>query len=141
MALELGGFSIPESALTWRFVKASGPGGQNVNKVSTAAECRLHLARAGLPEDVRWRLAALAGSRLNSRGEVVLFAETHRSQARNRADALNRLSDLVAAARRKPKRRIASGPSRAQKARRREEKRRRAEVKRARRPPGGEGGT
>ncbi len=136
MTLELGGFSIPETALTWRFVKASGPGGQNVNKVSTAAECRLHLGRAGLPEDVRWRLAALAGSRLNSRDELVLFADTHRSQGRNRADALARLATLIAAARRKPKQRIATAPTRAQQARRREQKRRRAEVKRARRPPG-----
>ena len=68
--VELGGLAVPESALAWKFVRASGPGGQNVNKVSTAVECRLNLAAAGFPPPVRARLEGIAGSRLNSRGEV-----------------------------------------------------------------------
>ena len=135
--VELGGLAVPESALAWKFVRASGPGGQNVNKVSTAVECRLDLAVAGLPPPVRARLEGIAGSRLNSRGEVVLFADAYRTQARNRAAALERLDALVAAARQVPKARVPTKPSKAQRARRREDKKRRGEVKRNRRPPTG----
>lgn len=133
--VEIGGFPVPESALTWKFVRASGPGGQNVNKVSTAVECRLDLATAELPPPVRARLEAIAGSRLNARGEIILFADAFRTQARNRAAALERLDALVTAARQVPKPRVATKPSRAQKARRREDKKRRGDVKRSRRPP------
>lgn len=133
--VEIGGFPVPESALTWKFVRASGPGGQNVNKVSTAVECRLDLATAELPPSVRARLEAIAGSRLNARGEIILFADAFRTQARNRAAALERLDALVTAARQVPKPRVATKPSRAQKARRREDKKRRGDVKRSRRPP------
>ena len=133
--VELGGLAVPESALAWKFVRASGPGGQNVNKVSTAVECRLNLAAAGFPPPVRARLEGIAGSRLNSRGEVVLFADAYRTQARNRAAALERLDALVAAARRVPKPRMPTKPSKAQKARRREDKKRRGDVKRNRQRP------
>ena len=133
--VELGGLAVPESALAWKFVRASGPGGQNVNKVSTAVECRLDLAAAELPPSVRARLERIAGSRLNTRGEVVLFADAYRTQARNRAAALERLNALVAAARHVPKVRVPTKPSKAQRARRREDKKRRGEVKRSRRPP------
>ena len=133
--VELGGLAVPESALAWKFVRASGPGGQNVNKVSTAVECRLDLAAADLPPAVRARVERLAGSRLNARGEIVLFADAYRTQPRNRAAALERLDALVAAARQVPKPRVATKPSRAQKARRREDKKRRGAVKRDRRPP------
>ena len=133
--VELGGLAVPESALAWKFVRASGPGGQNVNKVSTAVECRLDLAAADLPPAVRARLETMAGSRLNARGEIVLFADAFRTQARNRATALERLDALVAAARHVPKPRVATKPSKAQKARRREDKKRRGDVKRSRRPP------
>ena len=133
--VELGGFAVPESALAWKFVRASGPGGQNVNKVSTAVECRLDLAAADLPPAVRARVERLAGSRLNARGEIVLFADAYRTQPRNRAAALERLDALVAAARQVPKPRVATKPSRSQKARRREDKKRRGAVKRDRRPP------
>ena len=132
---ELGGFAVPESALAWKFVRASGPGGQNVNKVSTAVECRLDVAAAELPATVRARLEALAGSRLNARGEIILFADAYRTQTRNRAAALERLDALLAAARQVPKPRVATKPSKAQKARRREGKKRRGAVKRDRRPP------
>ena len=133
--VELGGFAVPESALAWKFVRASGPGGQNVNKVSTAVECRLDLAAADFPATIRARLEALAGSRLNARGEIVLFADAYRTQSRNRAAALERLDALLAAARQVPKPRVATKPSKAQKARRRDDKKRRGAVKRDRRPP------
>ena len=134
--IELGGLPIPGNALVWRFVRASGPGGQNVNKVSSAVECRLLLDRAELDDGVRQRLERLAGSRLNARAEVVLFADSERTQARNRAVVLTRLSDLVAAARPAPKPRMATKPTRAARARRRAEKQRRSEIKRSRRQSG-----
>lgn len=133
--LTIGGFDIPSTALTWKFVRASGPGGQNVNKVATAVECRLALDRAELPLAVRERLENLAGSRLVASGEIVVVAEEHRTQARNRNAALARLGELIEAAALPPTPRIASKPSAAQKAKRREDKRRRGEVKRQRRPP------
>ena len=133
--IELGGLPIPQVALTWRFVRASGPGGQNVNKVSTAVECRLNLEAAGLRGDVRQRLERLAGRRLTAGGEIVIFAEAHRTQPRNRAAALARLDALVGAARPAPRRRIPTRPPAAAKTRRREAKRRRGAVKEMRRPP------
>jgi len=133
--IELGGMAIPDSALTWMFVRASGPGGQHVNKVSTAVECRLHLDRAGIGGGTRERLEKLAGSRLTGGGEVRVFVDRHRAQARNRAIALERLAALIAAARQEPKRRVPTKPSAAQKARRREDKKRRSEIKKRRRAP------
>lgn len=131
----LGGVPIRAAALRWKFTRASGPGGQHVNKVATAAECRLDLAQAALPAAIRERLAQLAGSRLNRRGELVLVADQERSQARNRAIALARLEELVAAAKPAPKTRIATAPSKAQRAKRREDKRRRGATKQQRQPP------
>ena len=133
--ITIGGFDIPATALTWKFARASGPGGQNVNKVATAVAWRLSLDRAELSPPLRRRLENLAGSRLTASGEIVVVAEEHRTQARNRSAALDRLGDLIEAAARPPTPRIASKPSAAQKAKRREEKRRRSEVKRQRRPP------
>lgn len=133
--IDIGGVEIPESALAWKFVRATGPGGQNVNKVSTAVECRLNLAQAGLDDALRRRLEALAASRLTSSGEIRLFVDSHRTQGRNRAEALQRLGALIEAARQVPKPRIASRPPPGQLARRREQKRRRSEVKKQRQPP------
>ena len=133
--ISLGGFDIPEAAITWKFLRSSGPGGQNVNKVATAVECRLNLDRAELPQTTRSRLENLAGSRLTASGEIVLFADAQRTQARNRADALARLSTLLEAARQIPKTRIPSKPSAAQRAKRREDKQRRSLVKEERRRP------
>lgn len=133
--MELGGLAVPEAAVACRFMRASGPGGQHVNKVSTAVECRLDLNQAGFAPPLRRRLERLAGSRLTAAGEVVLQADGERSQARNRAAALARLGALIAAARQVPKPRIASRPSAAQKAKRLAEKRRRSELKQRRQPP------
>ena len=133
--IEIGGVAIPESALTWKFVRASGPGGQNVNKVATAAECRLDLDSAGFDQDVRQRLERLAGSRLTAAGELLIVAENQRTQARNRADALDRLGALIEVARVVPKPRVATKVSATQKAKRRTDKRHRGEVKKQRKPP------
>lgn len=133
MAVEIGGIAIPERALGWKFVRASGPGGQNVNKVATAVECRLDLNQAGLDPNLRQRLERLAGNRLAAGGEVVIFAATHRTQGRNREAALARLGALIERARHVPKRRIPTGPSASARAGRLRDKRHRAEVKKTRR--------
>lgn len=129
------GIEVPEEALAWKFVRASGPGGQHVNKVSTAVELRFDVAQAGLPEGWSRRLRALAGQRLVSSGEIVIFAQTQRSQSRNREEALTRLGELVAAARKAPVPRRPTAPSAGARERRRASKRRRGAIKRDREPP------
>jgi ribosome-associated protein len=121
---------IDEAAITLDFVRASGPGGQNVNKVSSAVQLRFDTA--GLPGDVRHRLRALAGSRLTKDGVVVLEAQRFRSQERNREDALERLVELLRQAAVRPKRRIKTRPTKGSKQRRLEGKRRRSETKQGR---------
>jgi ribosome-associated protein len=125
--------AIDERELEERFVRASGPGGQNVNKVSTAVELRFDVGRAAsLPAAVRVRLARLAGRRMTDDGVLVLRAERFRTQERNRQDVRDRLADLIRAAIYEPKRRIATKPTRSSKARRLEGKSRRSTVKRLR---------
>ncbi|MGZ5915517.1 MAG: alternative ribosome rescue aminoacyl-tRNA hydrolase ArfB [Hyphomicrobium sp.] len=125
--------SIDERELQERFVRASGPGGQNVNKVSTAVELRFDVARsASLPEGVRARLSRLAGRRLSDEGILVIRADRFRTQERNREDARERLAELVRQATIVPKRRVPTRPSRASKERRREAKKKRGHVKRLR---------
>ena len=126
---------MPEDALSVKFVRASGPGGQHVNKVATAVELRLDLARANLPEGLRARLQRAAGRRLNAAGAIVIFAQNHRSQPRNRDEAFARLWSLVTSATHAPARRIPTKPSRAARELSRESKRRRSTIKRARRRP------
>jgi ribosome-associated protein len=125
--------SLDERELEERFVRASGPGGQNVNKVSTAVELRFDvLGSASLPEGVRVRLARLAGRRLSDEGILVIRADRFRTQERNREDARERLAELVLKATVVPKRRVPTKPSRASKARRRDDKKKRGRVKRLR---------
>jgi len=124
--------TIPDEAVEERFVRASGPGGQNVNKVATAVQLRFDPARAGLTDEVRDRLRAIAGSRLTDDGIVVIDARSHRTQSQNRDEARERLADLIRRALVRPKRRHKTKPSRAAQARRVDVKKHRGETKRAR---------
>jgi ribosome-associated protein len=128
--------AIDSDELEESFVRASGPGGQNVNKVSTAVQVRLDLARDGsLPAWLRTRARALAGRRVTDAGILVLTAQAHRSQERNRQDALERVVTLLRAAAHRPAIRIASRPTYASQLRRQDEKRRRSDTKRQRTRP------
>jgi ribosome-associated protein len=124
---------IDEAELTERFILASGPGGQNVNKVATAVELRFDVAQSqSLPAAVRERLVTLAGKRLSSAGILVIAAQRFRSQARNREDARERLAALIREAATPPKLRRATRPSRAAKRRRVDDKRQQGARKRDR---------
>ncbi len=132
--IDIGGLEIPEAALTFRFVRASGPGGQNVNKVATAAQGRLDLDAAGFEGPLRRRLETVAGKRLTVAGEIVVSADTHRTQARNRAEALSRLAAMIEEARAEPRPRRPTRPSARARERRLEDKRRRSRTKKGRAP-------
>jgi ribosome-associated protein len=126
--------SIDENEIAYDFVQASGPGGQNVNKVATAVQLRYNVRQSpSLPPDVRERLEQLAGNRLTQDGVLILEAQRFRSQERNRRDALARLIELVRQAAQKPKRRRKTRPTAASRRRRLESKRRRSQTKKWRR--------
>jgi ribosome-associated protein len=125
--------AIPDDELVERFVRSTGPGGQNVNKVATAVELRFDIANSpSLPEPVRARLLARRDRRLTDAGVLVLSAQRFRTQERNREDARERLAAFIEAGLHAPKPRIATRPSRAAKKRRLDEKRGRSTIKRER---------
>jgi ribosome-associated protein len=121
--------SIPDRELHERFVRASGPGGQNVNKVATAVELRFNVLASALAEDVKARLIALSGKRMSTDGVLLIDSREHRTQAQNRSAARDRLAALIQQAARKPKSRRKTHPSRAAKERRLEAKGQRARTK------------
>ena len=130
--------AIDDDELEESFIRASGPGGQNVNNVATAVELRFDVdASPNLPQPVRTRLKRLAGRRMTSRGVLVLKADRFRSQERNRDDARERLVELIRRAAVAPRPRIKTRPTRAAKERRLKDKKGRSEVKklRSRKPP------
>ena len=125
--------ALDEREIEESFIRASGPGGQNVNKLSTAVQLRFDAWHSpNLPPDVRTRLAAIAGRRLTKDGVLIITAQRHRTQERNRADALARLVELLARAAVAPKPRRATRPTAASKRKRSEGKRRRSALKRLR---------
>jgi len=139
MALRAGRVEIPDGDLEVSFVRGGGPGGQNVNKVASAAALRFDLAgTAVLPYAAKQRLRALAGRRVTDEGALLIIAREHRSQEQNRRAAEDRLIDLVTRALVEPKTRRATKPTRASRERRMESKSRRGAVKRGRGRPGGD---
>ena len=131
--------AIDESEIEERFIRSSGPGGQNVNKVATAVQLRFDVERtAALDDRMRQRLRTIAGTRLTADGVLVIEARRHRTQAQNREDARERLVELVREAAKTPRRRRATRPTRASKERRVDAKRQRSERKQSRGRVGGD---
>ena len=126
--------AIDEREIEEQFVRASGPGGQNVNKLSTAVQLRFDVRHSpSLPPEVRTRLERLAGARLTRDGVLVIIAQSHRTQGRNREDALERLLDMIRQAAVAPVKRRPTRPTKASRERRIESKKRQSSIKRLRR--------
>ena len=127
------GISLPEDDLEWKFIRSSGPGGQNVNKVASAVQLRFLLQNnVSLPAAVKNRLRRLAGQKLNDDGSILIFARGERSQDQNRRDALAKLMSLIDAALVEPKIRKKTRPTRASQVRRIESKKQRGATKQKR---------
>ena len=124
---------IRDSEIQEEFIRSSGPGGQNVNKVASAVQLRFNVAQSpSLPEDIKQRLLKLAGKRVNAGGILIIEAKRQRTQSQNRDDAMDRLVALIKKATELPKPRVKSRPTRASKERRLEGKRQRSKIKRLR---------
>ena len=137
--IEIGHLTIPADALVLSYIRASGPGGQNVNKVSTAAQLRFDAANCpAIPTDVFTRLRRVAGQRMTLAGVIVVTAQRFRSQERNREDAIGRLSEMLRAAIHKPKFRRPTRVSKGVKRRRLDSKRRHSNIKSNRGPVRGD---
>jgi len=127
--------NIDERELSFDYVRASGPGGQNVNKVATAVQLYFDVHRSSLPPDVRQRLIRLAGKRVNAAGELLIQSQQYRTQEKNREDARRRLIELIRRAATPPKPRRKTKPTRASKKKRLETKKRMSTVKKLRGKP------
>ena len=128
-------FSIDESELQLDFVRSSGPGGQNVNKVATAVQLRFDVSKSSLPEDAKRRLVQLAGQRVTTEGKLLMEAKRFRTQEQNRADAIHRFVELLRKALTPPKPRKKTRPTAAAKAKRIKMKKLKGEIKRMRKKP------
>ena len=131
--LRIGEFSVGDHELDERFVRASGPGGQNVNKVATAVELRFDIPGSSLPDEIKSRLIRIAGKRVSAEGVLLIDSRSHRTQAQNRTAARARLTELIAAAAVRPKKRRPTKPKAGAKEERLASKKRRATVKAGRR--------
>ncbi|MDL1910119.1 aminoacyl-tRNA hydrolase [Chloroflexi bacterium CFX6] len=125
-------FHIDERELQFEYIRASGPGGQNVNKVATAAQLRFDVRSSSLPEEAKARLISLAGKRVSSDGILMIEAKRFRTQEQNRADAIRRFVELARKSLSKPKARARTKPTKAAREKRLKEKRARGEIKRIR---------